>query len=123
MWINNIVQDGDRKKIQPIQKYTSPVSAISLGSPIFFNHDLFEIDLSKSLTVTVFLVCAESELGYQAGDAVTPDSGVSVQLKDDRFIVRPSDSGVRIIDADKDRGKSEKIKPQRWYLFLTSILI
>ena len=121
MLINNIVIEGDRKKIQPIQKYTSPVSAISLGSPIFFNHDLFGIDLSKSLTATVFLVCAESELGYQAGDVVTGDSGISVQLISSQFIVRPASNGVYIVRADN--GKSNKIDARRWYLFLTSIVL
>ncbi len=121
MLTNLIVQEGERKKIKPIQTYTSPTSSISLGNPISFNHNLQAIDFSKSLTVNIFLICTQDQHGYQVGDMVTPERGISVQVTGTQFVVRPADNGVYIVRANN--GRWSKINAGRWDLFLTSILL
>ena len=121
MLINNIVQQGDRKKIHSVSTYTSPLSAISNGSPIYFNHGFESLSINRGFVCTVYLVNVEANEGYEPGEIVTPSAGISIGLSELEFVVRPASNGVFVVE--KNKGKSEKIKPEKWNLFISAILL
>lgn len=118
---NLVRQTSDRKITKNLETFISPASSITLGTPIIFNHGFVNLAGINSITSTVYLVNVFAQHGYQPGENVTPDRGISVSLTISELIIYPASNGVFVVR--KDNGKSNKINPDRWSLLISTLLL